>query len=69
MSSEDREWINVTTLGGAFEEQMSACGRYWRHRPLDHGTLASLTGQSLEKGIEPQVELAWIPGRAPKSKP
>lgn len=56
-------WIQVTTLGSRFEEQMSECGRYWRHRALSHGSLSALTGDV--NGEVPYADIPWQPGRAP----
>lgn len=59
----DIAWITVTTLGSKFEEEMSKCGRYWRHRPMNAGALAALMGS--DDGGEPYVDLPWRRGPAP----
>jgi hypothetical protein len=58
---ENTEWVEVTTLGSAYEEQVSMCGKYWRHRPLTMQRLSFLSGDSTC-----YPDLPWQDGRAPK---
>ncbi len=62
--SDDTEWFSVTKLGSKYEEQVSYCGRFWRHRLLSAATLIrGLHGGGIGYAYD---DGDWIPGPAPQ---
>lgn len=56
-------WIPLTVLGSAYEQEISECGRFKRHRRLSPATLIRAPGGA---GLGYAYDDGpWLPGPAP----
>ncbi len=61
--SDDIDWISITVLGSAYEQEISECGRFQRHRLRSPATLIRAPGGAgLGYAYDDGV---WQPGPAP----
>ena len=60
---DDRNWISITVLGSAYEQEVSECGRFQRHRPRNLNL--PMPGRDRFGMDAYATEAPWIRGPAP----